>query len=193
MEIYRKEIKDIKPGKLEIGDEIKIRIIGEEHTATAIKKDGDGTMLLLNECLDKMRPMNEDGGTKGGYDASDMRKFLQEAGKTLEFVYREELPFLDNIQDMLMPFENGDLLTLLSCEEVCGEVPDTWEMSDRQIPWMKDRRNRIAVMKGEEYVHWWLRDPVSAANFAIVNYTGIAGNNGASNALGVRPAFAIVA
>jgi len=191
MEIYRKEIKNIKLGELEIGDEIKIRIIGEEHTATAIKKDGDGTMLLLNECLDKMRPMNEDGGTKGGYDASDMRKFLQEAGKTLEFVYHDEFPFPDNLQDMLMPFENGDLLTLLSCEEVCGEVPDTWEMSDRQIPWMKDRRNRIAAMKGKEYVYWWLRDPVSAATFAYVYDNGLAYGINASYALGVRPAFTI--
>ncbi len=191
MEIYRKEIKDIRPGELEIGDEIKIRIIGEEHTATAIKKDGDGALFLLNECLDKPRPMNERGGAKGGYDSSDMRKFLQKAGKTLEFVYRDELPFPDNLQDMLMPFENGDLLTLLSCEEVCGEVPGTWEMSDRQIPWMKDRRNRIAVMKGEEYANWWLRDVVSATNFAYVNNHGLANNAGASNARGVRPAFTI--
>ena len=182
MEIYRKEIKDIKPGELEIGDEIKIRIIGEEHTATAIKKDG---------CLDKRRPMNERGGAKGGYDSSDMRKFLQKVGKTLEFVYHDELPFPDNLQDMLMPFENGDLLTLLSCEEVCGEVPGTWEMSDRQIPWMKDRRNRIAVMKGEEYADWWLRDVVSATDFANVYYYGHAGHCSASTARGVRPAFTI--
>ena len=191
MEIYRKEIKNIKPGELEIGDEIKIRIIGEEPTATAIKKDGDGTMFLLNECLDKMRPMNEDGGAKGGYDASDMRKFLQEAGKTLEFVYNDELSFHDNLQEMLMPFENGDLLTLLSCEEVCGEVPGTWEMSDRQMPWMKDRRNRIAVMKGEEYAYWWLRDVVSGTRFASVTSSGSAYSHCASNSLGVRPAFTI--
>ena len=189
MEIYRKEIKNIKPRELEIGDEIKIRIIGEEHTATAIKKDGDGTMFLLNECLDKMRPMNEDGGTKGGYDASDMRKFLQEAGKTLEFVYN--VPFPDNLQDMLMPFENGDLLTLLSCEEVCGEVPGIWEMSDRQIPWLKDRRNRIAVMKGEECAYWWLRDVVSSAYFANVHDGGNANSDSAGYSLGVRPAFTI--
>ena len=191
MEIYRKEIKDIKPGELEIGDEIKIRIIGEEHTATAIKKDGDGMMFLLNECLDKMRPMNEDGGAKGGYDASDMRKFLQKAGKTLEFVCPEELPFPDNLQDMLMPFENGDLLTLLSCEEACGEVPGTWEESDKQIPWMKDRRNRIGFSKKSDYALWWLRDVVSTTSFAYVGTIGLALNHSASNAYGVRPAFTI--
>ena len=38
-------------------------------------------------------------------------------------------------------------------------------------------------------VNWWLRDVVSAANFANVNNNGNANNNGASTALGVRPDF----
>lgn len=38
---------------------------------------------------------------------------------------------------------------------------------------------------------WWLRDVVSASYFAYVNLSGIANCSYASNALGVRPAFAI--
>lgn len=38
---------------------------------------------------------------------------------------------------------------------------------------------------------WWLRDIVSAAYFALVNHSGNASIGGASNSLGVRPAFAI--
>lgn len=38
---------------------------------------------------------------------------------------------------------------------------------------------------------WWLRSVVSASYFAVVNGYGGAGGNGASNAFGVRPAFAI--
>ena len=41
--------------------------------------------------------------------------------------------------------------------------------------------------------NWWLRDVASGANFANVNYAGNANANNASNTLGVRPAFAIVA
>jgi hypothetical protein len=37
--------------------------------------------------------------------------------------------------------------------------------------------------------NWWLRDVVSAANFANVNSNGNANYNGASNANGVRPDF----
>ena len=40
--------------------------------------------------------------------------------------------------------------------------------------------------------HWWLRDPVSSANFAVVNYVGACYCDGASAAwVGVRPAFGI--
>ena len=41
--------------------------------------------------------------------------------------------------------------------------------------------------------HWWLRDVVSAANFAFVSDRGGATYNTASNAYGVRPAFGIKA
>ena len=38
---------------------------------------------------------------------------------------------------------------------------------------------------------YWLRDPVSAAYFASVNYRGLAGSYNASDSLGVRPVFPI--
>jgi len=39
---------------------------------------------------------------------------------------------------------------------------------------------------------WWLRDVVSAADFAVVNNGGFALRYGASASLGVRPAFSII-
>ena len=39
--------------------------------------------------------------------------------------------------------------------------------------------------------YWWLRDVVNAANFANVNGGGGCGHSGASNSVGVRPAFGI--
>ena len=39
--------------------------------------------------------------------------------------------------------------------------------------------------------YWWLRGVASATHFALVNSSGIAGNNAASYSLGVRPAFGI--
>ncbi len=40
-----------------------------------------------------------------------------------------------------------------------------------------------------ERANWWLRDVVSAANFANVNSNGNANNNNASNGNGIRPDF----
>ena len=40
-------------------------------------------------------------------------------------------------------------------------------------------------------VHWWLRDVVSGALFADVNWNGLADCHYASNSYGVRPAFGI--
>ena len=42
-----------------------------------------------------------------------------------------------------------------------------------------------------ERANWWLRDVVSATNFARVASDGLANYNGASNSNGIRPAFAI--
>ena len=39
---------------------------------------------------------------------------------------------------------------------------------------------------------WWLRDVVSAANFADVHACGNAVNHNASSSYGVRPAFSII-
>ena len=43
----------------------------------------------------------------------------------------------------------------------------------------------VAFMCG----NWWLRDVVSATNFANVNNNGNANNNNAGNSNGIRPDF----
>lgn len=47
-------------------------------------------------------------------------------------------------------------------------------------------KNRVTF---DYRVNWWLRDVVSAANFANVNNNGNCNNNNASNTNGVRPDF----
>ena len=170
----------MKADRIEIGDRIKVKFVGEKHTATAIRQDPDGTLFLLDDCLDEAQPMNEDGGTDGGYEESDLRDYLR--------CKASELP--DKLRRKMVPFENGDYLTLLTIEEACGY--DTgFNSCEGQIPWMKDRRHRIVTRKGEEYEYWWLRGVVSASAFASVYLSGIAHGDGAGYARGVRPAFKI--
>ena len=172
--------------KLMVGDRISVRFVGpdfggdcESHTATAIE-ERDGKMLfLLDKCLDKRLPMNENNTTEGGWENCFMRRKLKQ--------YAEQI----NILGDLAPFENGDLLTLLTTEEVTGEDVH-WNDVPRQIKWMKDRRHRIAGTRNDpDGTNWWLRSVVSATYFAYVDNGGCAGYGDAGIALGVRPAFQI--
>ena len=53
-----------------------------------------------------------------------------------------------------------------------------------QLPLFRYRHDLIGISAA-----WWLRDVVSAANFANVNSNGNANNNNASNTNGIRPDF----
>lgn len=58
---------------------------------------------------------------------------------------------------------------------------------------MKERANRVAERKGESYEWGWLQNKYvqSATDFCYVGADGIADYWGASNSVGVRPAFLI--
>ena len=170
----------IETDRLQIGDQIKVKFSGEKHKATAIRREDDGMLFLLDDCLDRAMPMNENGGTEGGYDASDLRRYLAKKAS--------EIPM--KLQNRMVAFENGDYLRLLTLEESCGVDAD-FNGTGGQIEWMKDRRHRVTTRKDNEYVTWWLRDVVSATHFAYVYYNGNANYYGASYSHGVRPAFKI--
>jgi hypothetical protein len=170
----------IKTDRLEIGDQIKVKFSDEKHYATAIRRDKDGMLFLLDDCLDEAQPMNKEGGTKGGYDASDLRKFLAQKAN--------EIP--EKLKNKMVAFDNGDYLRLLTLQEARGRDND-WNECEGQIEWMKDRRHRMATIKDNGCASWWLRGVVSAADFAFVYATGTVGGTSASDSLGVRPAFKI--
>lgn len=172
-----KRTVEIKTDQFEIGDQIKVKLQKEKYTATAIQRRGNGMLFLLDQYLDDPMQMNAEGGTEGGYEGSDLRAALQAGEKLLPKKLRKHM----------VPFENGDLLTILSIQEMFG-CDENFNKCEGQIPWMKDRRHRIAFQKGEN--EWgWLRGVVSAAYFAIVNGDGYTNFGGAAYSCGVRPAF----
>ena len=164
--------------RLQVGDRIKVNYSGEKHYATAIQERGDTMLFLTDDYLDDAMQMNTEYTTEGGWEGSFLREKLQDIAENTD------------IKDLLVPFENGDLLTLLSIQEMFG-IDEDWNKCDGQIEWMKDRRHRIADRKGETYEWGWLRSVVSATHFALVDYYGSAAHDSASDACGVRPAFAI--
>jgi len=67
-----------------------------------------------------------------------------------------------------------------------SNVPNNYRVEKGQLPLFALEPSRICNRAA-----WWLRDVITAANFASVNNDGNASSNNASNSLGVRPAFCI--
>ena len=177
LKVSRSVVMDVN--KYQIGDKVHIVLDNVIYTATAIEEESDGSMLFwLDNCLnDKKRPMNIHGGTQGGYNSSDMRKFLQKLSKTIP----------NKIKKQMVPFNNGDVLRLLELREVAG-LNSNWDKVDGQIEYLKDRRHRIKFFNGEDS-SYWLSAVVNSTNFAFVGYAGVANSYNASYAYGVVPAF----
>lgn len=94
----------------------------------------------------------------------------------------------------MIPFENGDLLSIPTEREIFGqniygeEEPDTV----KQFEPMKKRRNRLASdgLNGG-YQYYWLKNKCvgSAASFCLVYSAGNADTTHASLSFGVRPLY----
>lgn len=67
-----------------------------------------------------------------------------------------------------------------------SNVPNNYRVEKGQLPLFALEPSRICNRTA-----WWLRDVITAANFAYVNTNGSANYADASNSLGVRPAFCI--
>lgn len=65
-------------------------------------------------------------------------------------------------------------------------IPNNYRVEKSQLPLFQHEPSRIC-----NRASWWLRDVISASNFAYVAYGGFAAYIGASASLGVRPAFCI--
>lgn len=174
----------IDTNEIQVGDRIEVG----HYTATCQALPGEGLALfLLDQYLDKAMQMNKKNTSKGGYNASDLRKELNSEETLDEFAPLN-----------LVPFENGDLLRLPFYGEMFGHdnlynsgvvEPDDCE----QWPLMKIRNNRIANRKGTPYEWGWLQNKYvqSEMRFCYVYGDGYADSWYASSSFGVRPAFLI--
>lgn len=67
-----------------------------------------------------------------------------------------------------------------------SNVPVNFRVEKSQLPLFQHEPSRICNRN-----NWWLRDIITASEFAFVFDNGVAGSRGASNSLGVRPFFCI--
>lgn len=170
---------------VKVGDKIVVDVkdLGEfEATAHEVT---DGSILFIFDDYITERPMNENNTNAGGYEESDLKKWI------------------DNDLFNKFPVELKTRLTDLTLPTV-GQVfgwDDEWNREhfepdgDEQLPLMKLRKNRVAYLNNE--FEWgWLRNAMkkkySSAVFVGVGDNGVASRNAASYSNGVRPEFRLV-
>lgn len=172
----------ITPKDIAVGDQIEIPLgdLGT-FTATVQMVKVDGVLFLFDDYIAK-RPMNENGNNEGGYEKSDLKKWI-------------ENDLFKMFPEMLRNHMTG--LTIPTLGEICG-WGDNWDKEhiepddDEQLPLMKQRRNRVAYYNND-CACGWLRSATkkefSSASFAGVNYFGYTTSSRASYSYGVRPEF----
>lgn len=168
-----------------VGDRILVSLaeLGD-FTATAHKITDKGVLFIFDDYVTS-RPMNNKNTNKGGYEKSDLKKWID---CVLLEAFPEELK--NRIADLSIPTV-GELFG--HDDEWNNEhfEPDT----DEQLLLMKERRNRVAYLNNE-WEWGWLRNATkeefSAAHFALVYYGGCTYSHYASRTHGVRPEFWLV-
>lgn len=182
MEVVRK-IK-LKAEKFKAGDIISFEFEdGEKVRARAVKREKNGMLFCMVDCLKQEERMNSRDTNEGGYEASDLRKKLNS-----DILDR----FPAEIRDRMKPMENGDLLRIPTEREIFGENKYGDSDNAEQWPCMKQVRNRIALRGDNGAWEWyWLqnRDRDSASCFCSVSHYGLAGACYAISSRGVRPVF----
>lgn len=143
--------------------------------------------------------------TTGGYVGSDMYKSnLEQAKTTIKSAFSGHV--LKHRIYLTNAVANGrasggawcDSEVDLMCEQMVygsgifspvsdgSNVPANYRVEKSQLPLFQHEPSRISNRN-----NWWLRDVITASFFAFVGGDGGADSGGASNSLGVRPAFCI--
>lgn len=169
----------------EVGDMTTIKLDGlGEFAATVHKVTDDKVMLIFDDYVAE-RPMNESDTNEGGFEDSDLNKWLH-----TEFVKALPYSIRARLTDVTIP--------------TVGEMfgwDDKWDRNhfeadnDKQLPLMKQRRNRVTYYNNECECGW-LRNATkkefSSAYFALVYAHDNTYYGSASGSLGVRPEIWLV-
>ena len=183
---------------LKSGDNIPVTLKNGEKVSFDIGKDESGKIyFVMHNCLKETKPMNGGCTNKGGWEESDMRRYLNE-----EVI--ELLP--DELQEIIKPTkivqvwdgkrrETEDKLFLLSRTQVFGKRGnyEAIEPNDSQIDIFENQRERVKECEEVEDEYWWLRSPDSGNSYTFCRvYAGGAVYGIYTDlSLGVAPAFCI--
>lgn len=168
-----------------VGDVVEFELTtGEKVRMTAVNQKRDMMEFCFTECLSARQQMNSRDTNEGGFEESLLRRILNE--EIIQTFPRE-------IYDKMVPFDNGDYLSIPAEEQVFGKNIYGEPITDDSIEqWdiMKQTKNRIALLGLAGSTTWyWLKNKSvrSASDFCLVSGNGYASSGGASSSCGVRP------
>lgn len=183
---------------LKSGDNIPVTLKNGEEVSFDVGRDEGGKVyFIMHDCLKEPKQMNGECTNAGGWEESDMRKYLNEEVIKL-------LP--DELQEIIKPTkivqvwngkrrETEDKLFLLSRTQVFGKDKsyEAIEPDDSQIDIFKTERSRVKEREDYGTALWWERSPGNTTSiyFCLVNISGSSSSNAADNSNGVAPAFCI--
>ena len=183
MVVFKKCKMMMRMADIKVGDQIEIPLkdMGT-FTATAQQITDDGILFMFDDCVTR-RSMNSECTNKGGYEKSELRKWV-------------ENDLFDAFPDYLKSKMSN--LTLPTYGQMFGH-DDWYEQAiepdnDEQLPLMKIRKNRVVDYEND-YTSYWVKNATkksySSDGFAVVANVGAAYWLSAVNDGGVRPVFLI--
>ena len=193
-------------GGLGLSDEITMALEGGE-TATivvaafleATEDKPAGVRFMFKDCLDEPHQMNNEWTNKGGYQASEGRRYiLEEVLPRLPADLRAAIrprKITENAQGKTLVYE--DQLWLPSETDMFGRGEDSWQHGsadgpeDFQLPIYATERDRVKQRRGYGTTPHWCRSVYSSntARFCLVSTDGGASGSYANYSFGVAPGF----
>lgn len=168
------------------------------YVLAAVNHYQQDELIFINMINYGDHQMNKRATNKGGWNKSEMRRHANEDILTLlpEDMAAVIAPrTIVEVEDDGTRTESVDKLWGLSTMEVGGEwYWDNDNGEDKQLPWLKDRANRVLRdTDGESVCYWWERSPFRShsSHFYYVGTSGNPSGYSAYGTYGVCLGFAI--
>lgn len=170
---------------MKVGDKITVDLKDMGKFEATTHEVTDGSVLFIFDDYITERSMNESNTNAGGYEESDLKKWIEN-----ELFNKFPVELKARLTDLTLP--------------TVGQVfgwDDEWDREhfepdgDEQLPLMKLRKNRVAYLNNE--FEWgWIRNAMKK-EYSSTLFAGVLGGGNAicasaSDSHGVRPAFRLV-
>lgn len=167
---------------MKVGDKITVDLKDLGKFEATVHEVTDENVLFIFDDYIAKRSMNENRTNTGGYENSDLKKWIE-----TDLLDRFPVELKARLIELTLPTVGQ----VVGWDDECDKEHFETDC-DEQLPLMKLRKNRVAYFNNE--CEWgWLRNAVkkefSSAFFALVYSGGFANYDLASNSNGVRPAF----